>query len=143
MPSIGIIGIKIGAYKLPEILRKIIFSKNNFEINTSRYTWRNLNLSNDYHNLKLKQYNLKLNIYKIIYNNEDSNEIELNFYLDSYKDHINDDIYIVYKAMNSDKNNYYDNYFDYDDINNFSEWIKCLKKLKINCHNSGFYIVEQ
>jgi hypothetical protein len=80
---IGIVGIKISVYKLPEILRNKILSREQFEINTQRYTWRNLHLSQNYHNFRNQRANLNLNIYKIEYN-----ERQLDLYLHLYRDHI-------------------------------------------------------
>lgn len=140
MPCIGIVGVKIRVDKLPEILKKTIFGPDLLDINSLRYTWRHLQLSENYFNVTNKKGNLNLNIYSIEYN-----DVKLDFYIHSYRNNVDDDIYIVYSAMNSDKKHYYDNYFDYNDLTKFSEWLKFLKEnvdIDIKYENSGFFIVE-
>lgn len=135
MPCIGIIGIKLTPEDLPESLYNLIFKN------------KNLKLSPEYHDPYTPSLDLNLKIYTINYNNNNKN-IDLNFYINSYEDHIFNSIYIIYHAINSnkDKNNYFDNsiLLDTYNISNIFNWSKSLEFLGLNCHNDiEFFVLEE
>lgn len=142
MPCIGILGVKIRLYSLPYYLRKIILSNTIYNSNLDKFVSCNLQVSPRFHRIRRNhEINTMLKIYTIKLLNQNP-DFDIDIYIDSYKNLINDCIYIVYDSVNSDKYSYWDNYINSNQLD-FLEWLKILKENDICYQDSGFFIVEQ
>lgn len=142
MPCIGILGIKIGLYSLPHYLRKIILSNTVYDTNIDKITSCSLGLSqNFHHNRRTREINTQLKIYRIDFLNKNP-DFDIDIYIDSYRNLIEDSLYIVYDAVNSNKYAYYDNYIN-SNQSTFLKWLETLKENDIYYEESGFFILEE
>jgi hypothetical protein len=148
MPCIGILGCRIRLTHCPKEFQDIIFNPyieyTACDTPHSKLFNPNLKLSSYYHDNKFSINNSPLKIYTIKYHG-----MVLNMYINSYKNYIEDYIYIINDLIMSDVYSHCDNGIQLQchnmkiDYSVFHEWVDDIKKYKIDVSDSGFFVLEE
>ncbi len=148
MPCIGIIGCRTRLTHCPKDFQDMIFNPiieyTPGDTPHSKLFNPNLKLSSYYHNNKFSINNSPLKIYTIEYHG-----MSLNVYINSYKNYIDDYIYIISELIMSDVYSHCDNDIPLQSYNmkiDYSEYYECvnsIKKHEIDIEGSGFFVLEE